>query len=82
VFDAALAARDTSACLPLLARAVRAGIHARHHVDALPLTTDEIAARVSDREALELLTALDHARFAGGERPDALFERVRAYLRL
>ena len=83
VFDAALAARDTPACLPLLARAVRAGIHARHHVDALPLTTDEIAARVSDREALELLAALDRTRFAGDGRPDAaLVERVRAYLRL
>jgi hypothetical protein len=81
-FDAALAARDTSACLPLLARAVRAGIHTRHGIDALPLTTDEIAARVPDREALELLTALDRARFAGDGRADALLDRVRAYLRL
>ena len=82
-FDAALAARDTPECLPLLASAVRAGIHARHHFDTLALSSAEIAARISDPEALELLAALDHARFAGrGRVDDALVERVRKYLRL
>ena len=82
-FEAALAARDTAECLPLLARAVRTGIWARHGFDALSLTTDEISARSPDPEALALLLALDRARFAGSELADEAFvARVRAYLRL
>ncbi len=82
-FEAALGARDTAECLPLLASAVRAGICVRHGFDAFPLTSAEIAARNPDREALELLLTLDRARFAGRERADdALIQRVRSYLRL
>jgi hypothetical protein len=83
-FEAARAATDRGERARLLARALRAGIHARHHFDALPLTTAEIAVRIDDRDALELLAALDRARFTGrdGGDDDALVERVRAYLRL
>jgi hypothetical protein len=82
-FDAALEARDTGECLPLLASAVRAGISVRHGFDARALTSAEIAARNPDPEALELLLALDRARFAGrGQADDALVARVRAYLKL
>ena len=81
-FDAALAARDTALCLPLLADAVRAAICVRHGYDALMLTTSEIAARNPHPEALALLLALDRARFAGTTRADdALVARVRAYLK-
>jgi hypothetical protein len=83
LFDDALAARDTDQCLPQLATALRAGIQARHGFDAMPLTRDEIAARCGDLEAVDLLAALDRARFArSGRVDDALVERVRAYLRL
>ena len=82
-FAAALAARDTAECLPLLARAVRADLCLRHGFDALSLTSAEIAARSPDPEALELLVALDRARFAGQSRVDEdVIERVRSYLRL
>lgn len=82
-FDAALAARDTAQCLPLLAGAVRAAVTVRHGFDALPLTSQEIGARNPEPEALALLLALDRARFAGGARADdALVARVRAYLEL
>lgn len=82
-FDAALAARDTRECLPLLANAVRASITVRHGFDALPLTSQEIAARNPDPEALALLLALDRARFAGSSSADdALVARVRAYLKV
>ncbi|MEX2208460.1 MAG: BatD family protein [Myxococcota bacterium] len=82
-FDAALEARDTSQCLPLLANAVRAAITVRHGFDALPLTSQEIAARNPDPEALALLLTLDRTRFAGTARADdALVARVRAYLGL
>ena len=81
--DAALAARETRECLPLLATAVRAAICVRHGFDALPLTSAEIATRSPDPEALALLLALDRARFAGTERADeALVARVRAYMKL
>jgi hypothetical protein len=67
----------------LLADAVKAGIHVRYGFDARPLTTQEIASRVDDREALELLGTLDQARFARRENlPEALVSRVRSYLRL
>jgi hypothetical protein len=82
-FDAALAARDTAECLPLLARAVRADVCVRHGFDAVALTSAEIAARSPDPEALALLLALDRARFTGQSRADdALLARVRAYLKV
>jgi hypothetical protein len=82
-FDAARAARGTSDFHALLARAVRAGVHVRHHFDAEPLTPAEISARGADREAVDLLEALDRARFARrSSDEDALLERTRVYLRL
>lgn len=82
-YDAARAARGTSEFHSLLARALRAGIGARHRFDALPLTSGEIAARGADREAVELLEALDRARFAKRSADeDALLERARTYLKL
>ena len=66
-----------------LVLAVKAGIHARHHLDPLPLSTAEIAARIEDAEAIELLRMLDRTRFAReAPDPDPLLERVRAYLGL
>ena len=82
-FDAARAARGTRDFPALLARAVRVGVGARHRVDAQSLTAADLAGKVDDREAQELLAALDQVRFAG--RPadeDALLERARAYLGL
>lgn len=82
-FDAARNARGTREFPALLARAVRVGIGVQHRLDAHAFTSDELAAKIDDREALELLTALDQMRFAG--RPadeNALLERTRQYLRL
>jgi len=82
-FDAASAARGSSHFHALLARAVRAGVGARHRFDALPLTPAEIGARGADREAVDLLEALDRARFARRSADeDALLERARSYLKL
>jgi hypothetical protein len=82
-YDAARAALGSSDFHALLARAVRAGVGARHHFDALALTAGEIAARGAEREAVELLEALDRARFARRSADDpALLERTRAYLKL
>jgi len=82
-FDAASAARGTSEFHSLLARAVRAGVGARHRFDALPLTPAEIAARGAEREAVDLLESLERARFARRSADeDALLERTRLYLKL
>jgi len=82
-FDAARDARGSSHFHALLARAVRAGVGARHRFDALPLTPAEIGARGADREAVDLLEALDRARFARRSADeDALLERARSYLKL
>jgi hypothetical protein len=82
-FDAARAARGSADFHALLARAVRAGVGARHHFDAQPLTSREIAERGAEREAVELLEALDRARFARRSSDDeSLLERVRGYLAL
>ncbi len=82
-FDAARAARGASEFHSLLARAVRAGVGARHHFDALPLTPAEIGAQGAEREAVDLLEALERARFARRSADeDALLERTRAYLKL
>jgi hypothetical protein len=67
----------------LLADAIKAGVHVHHDFDARPLTTEEIAARVDDAEALDLLRTLDGARFGRrAEVPEALVARVRRYLEL
>ena len=82
-FDAARNARGTREFPALLARAVRVGIGLHHRLDAHALTSAELAAKIDDREALELLATLDQVRFAG--RPadeNALLERTRAYLGL
>ena len=82
-WDQARDARGSAEFHGLLARAVRAGVGARHHFDALPLTAAEIAARGGEREAVDLLEALDRARFARRSADDdSLLERARAYLKL
>jgi hypothetical protein len=64
-----------------LARAVRAGIAVRHHLDVEGLTTEEITARVDDPEALEILETLDLIRFARVPTPpDSLLPDVVRYL--
>jgi hypothetical protein len=81
--DAARAARGTSDFATLLARAVRAGVQARHRFDAQALSREEIAARGAEREAVELLETLDRMRFARrAADEDELLERARAYLGL
>ena len=71
----------TAALPQLLAHAVKSGIIARHHVDVMGLTTEEIATRVEDAEALGLLTTLDGIRFAGDTTPpETLLERVALYV--
>lgn len=83
LYEQACEALGSERFAPLLARALKAGIHARHYVDAEPLTTAEIAARVDDPQAIALLRELDDHRFAG--RPgagEALLGSVRGYLGL
>jgi len=81
--DAARAARGAPEFPALLARAVRAGVQARHRFDAQSLSCEEIAARGAEREAVELLEALDRMRFAGRAADESeLLERARRYLGL
>src|SRR5262249_16716408 len=82
-FDAARDPPGSPEFRSLRARAVRAGVGGRHHCDALPLTPAELAARGAEREAIDLLEALDRARFARRSSDDeSLLERARAYLKL
>ncbi len=82
-FEAACQALGTERLTELLSDAVKAGIQVRHRFDAVPLTTDEIAERIDDREAIDLLRQLDARRFAGhGVPPESLLASVREYLRL
>lgn len=67
----------------LLRDALEAGVHARYHFDPSHLTTDEIAERIDDPAALELLRSLDQLRFSGRvERSEQLLESVQRYLGL
>jgi hypothetical protein len=82
-FELACDALGQNEFAALLADAVKAGVHVQHDFDARPLTTEEIAARVDDAEAVDLLRTLDRARFARRvEIPEALLARVRRYLGL
>ena len=75
------AAEATDAFPELLRDALRAGIHVRHRLDPRPLTTDELAARVEDPDAIALLRALDELRFTGApDRTRDLLARVRDYV--
>ena len=72
----------TAALPQLLAHAVKSSITARHRVDVTGLTTEEIATRVEDAEALSLLTTLDGIRFAGDTTPpETLLQRVALYVK-
>ncbi len=64
-----------------LREALLAGLWLRHGFDPQALTTEEIARRVDDSEAVELLAALDRVRFtrAAGDSHD-LLARVGLYL--
>jgi hypothetical protein len=65
----------------LLADAVRAGIAVRHRIEVAGLTSEEIAARVDDPEALGLLARVDRIRFARDPTPaDSLLASVARYL--
>ena len=82
-FEKACAAIGTPEFPPLLTDAIKVGVHAHHHFDAGPLTTEEIAERVRDPEAIELLRRLDRMRFSRGlENAETLLASVRRYLDL
>ncbi len=67
----------------LLAQAVKARIHVRHRLDARALSSEEIAERIDDEQAVELLRDLDRARFGRSERDSqALLDSARRYLDL
>ena len=83
LYENACAAVGTERFPELLAQAVKARIHVRHHLNPLALSSEEIAGRIDDREALELLRALDRARFGRrGMNPDELLASARRYLEL
>lgn len=83
LFDEACEGVGTGKFADLLSRALKAGVHARHHFDPLPYTTDELERRVDDPEAIALMRRLDQARFAGADKEtDELVSAVRRYLDL
>ncbi len=83
LFESACAAVGTDRFPGLLAQAVKARIHVRHHLDALALSSEEIAERIDDRQALELLRALDRTRFGRRDsNPHELLASARRYLDL
>ena len=78
---AARSALGTDRFPRLLGRALRAGIAARHGIDVENLTAEEIAIRVDDTEAVEMLLALDRMRFASSlSSPESLLDSVARYL--
>ncbi len=81
VFERACQALGRPEFPALLADAVRAGVHVRHGFDPTSLTTEEIAARGADLDAVRLLEELDRARFSGRlARPETLLADVRRHL--
>jgi hypothetical protein len=79
--EAARAGIGTEGFPELLARALEAGIMARHHLDLRGLTTEEIARRVDDVEAIRLLSTLDRVRFAAEPgAPETLLSAVTRYV--
>jgi hypothetical protein len=79
--ETARAGIGTDAFPELLARALEAGIMARHHLDVRGLTTEEIGRRVDDAEAMRLLSTLDRVRFAGEPgAPETLLSAVSRYV--
>ncbi len=83
LFEGACAAFGTERFPNLLAQAVKARIHVRHQLDVRSLSSAEIAGRIDDEQALELLRNLDRARFGRSERDtQALLDSARKYLEL
>jgi hypothetical protein len=83
LFEDAAAAVGSERFAEQLALAIKAGIHARHQFDPRALTSDEIAARIDDPEAIGLLRSLERMRFAPGHhQPETLLAAVRRYLAL
>ena len=83
LFEGACAAFGTERFPNLLAQAVKARIHVRHQLDARALSSEEIAGRIDDEQAVELLRALDRVRFGRSERDtQALLDSTRRYLEL
>lgn len=63
-----------------LSDALKAGIAARHRVDVRAMTTAEIAERIDDPTALDLLSALDRSRFAPGCSVEFLLDPIARYI--
>lgn len=83
LFEGACAAFGTERFPNLLAQAVKARIHVRHQLDARALSSEEIAGRIDDEQAVELLRDLDRVRFGRSERDtQALLDSTRRYLEL
>ncbi len=83
LFERACAAVGSERFPNLLAQAVKARIHVRHRLDALPLSSDEIAERIDDEQGVQLLRELDRLRFGRGEHdPQQLLASARRYLEL
>ena len=83
LFETARAALGTERFPALLAQAVKARIHVCHRLDAQALCSEEIAARIDDRQAVDLLRALDRARFGRCEsHPEELLASAQRYLEL
>jgi hypothetical protein len=83
LFENARKAIGSESFPALLAQAIKARIHVRHHLDVLALSSEEIAQRIDDGEALELLRTLDQARFGKREAdPQELLASARRYLGL
>ena len=81
LFEGACAAFGSERFPDLLTQAVKARIHVRHQLDARPLSSEEIAGRIDDEQAVELLRDLDRARFGRSQRDtQALLDSARRYL--
>ncbi len=83
LFEGACAAFGTERFPDLLAQAVKARIHVRHQLDARPLSSEEIAGRIDDEQAVALLRDLDRARFGRSQHDSqSLLDSARRYLEI
>ncbi len=81
LLERAREARGSDGFPVLLRDALKAGIQTRHGFDPSSLTTEEIAARIDDSDALDLLRTLDRMRFTtSAASPESLLSRVSEYV--
>ena len=81
LLERAREARGSDGFPVLLRDALKAGIQTRHGFDPSSLTTEEIAARIDDSDALDLLRTLDRMRFTTpAASPESLLSRVSEYV--